>query len=255
MKLTEHQDRYDKCVEKRLIKEYDWFLQKLKAHRLLPNRDLDPRRPEGAGFRCFRRRAVECNYILGMKPVVIGEGVLVSASELGFETPLENNIPFGSNPQKPKYLGRNPPRRIPNTPEIKGFGVVMSLAGWKIFLDITYDKLLAMLNSGATIEEIYNQCCTPITASVLCNGEYMPIPLACKTKGIYITNFYKKAKGLSNDERQKLFDEMAKISTPRIAISEQDLSVLSALGQLKNMTVEAVLHELICKAKTQEKIK
>ena len=66
-----------------------------------------------------------------------------------------------------------------------------------------------------------------------------------KTKGIFITEFYRRTKGLTDDERQKVFDEMAKTSKPRIAISEQDLAVLNAIGQSKGATAEDVLHELI----------
>lgn len=242
MKLTEHQDRYDKCVEKRLAKEYEWFLLKLKQQGISIARDLDPNRE---GLRVFCERAASCNYVLGMKPVVIGDCSIVSALELGFETPTENKIPFGSKPNKPKQFGKNPPKKIPNIPDIYGFGVKMSLAGWRIFLDITYDELNSMLKSGATIEQIYDKYNTQRTVSILCNGERMSIPLACKTKGIFITEFYRRTKGLTDDERQKVFDEMAKTSKPRIAISEQDLAVLNAIGQSKGATAEDVLHELI----------
>jgi hypothetical protein len=248
LKLTEHQDRYDKCVEKRLTKEYEWFRKKLEQQGIPLARDLDPNRE---GLRVFRERAVQCNYVLGMKPVVVCDCKIVSALELGFETPTENKIPFGSNPNKPKQFGKNPPKKIPNIPDIQGFGVKMSLAGWRIFLDITYDELNSMLKSGATIEQIYDKHNTKKKVSVLCNGARMSIPLACKTKGIFITEFYRRTKGLADDERQKVFDEMAKTSKPRIAISEQDLAILTALGNSKRLTAEAFLHDLISTLNTK----
>lgn len=248
MKLTEHQDRYDSCVEKRLEKEYEWFLLKLKQQGIFVARDLHPKND---GIQAFRRRAEKCGYVLGMKPIVKEECTVVSAEELDFETPKENKIPWGRNPDKPRQLGKNPPKIIPNTTGISGFGIQMSLAGWKIFLDMTYDNLLSMLNDGKTIEQIYKQYHS--RRMILCNGVFMSIPNACKTKGVYMAEFYRKSKGLSDDERQKLFDDMARNAKPRIAISEHDMNVLVSIGEQRGVSAEEVLHELISSLCEKEK--
>ena len=243
LKLTEHQDRYDECVKNRLAKEYDYFLAKCERGCIPVMPDLDPNRN---GLDRFVACAHECGYILGMTATVKDRESTANMLNITFETKKFVSIPYGTNPKGVKSKGRIPPRIIPNTPNIPGFGIKLSLAGWRIFLDTKFSILQEKLDEGLSIERIYDLLNTPSNV-VTYKGEVLILREACRRAKVNYWNFIRAQKGLSKNDRQQLFDKMIADNTKfsNVQVYSTDMQILYSYAKRNNISTADVLHDFI----------
>ena len=243
LQLTEHQNRYDECVKNRLTKEYDWLLARCERDSIPVMPDLDPNRN---GRDNFIARAHECGYVLGMRPIIVNKDSTANTLNVAFETQNIITIPFGTNPKGVKSRGQIPPRLIQNTNDIAGFGIKLSLAGWRIFLNTKFDILIKKLDEGKSIETIYEELCTP-SKVVVYNGETLAFREACRRSGVHYWNFIKAQKDLSKEERQRLFDKMVatKEQFTSIPVYSSDAQILKDYAQRAKTTPADALHDFI----------
>lgn len=234
---------YESRVEARLEKEYQWFVAKCNYKKIaIIHLTLDS----------FKRRAKSCGYVLGMKPQIEDECDSVYDEKISFVHPKVINIPF-SNHGNSKSGGRDPVKKIPNTLNITGFEMSLSLSGWHIFLgNVTVEELVKHLESGLTVEELFTH--KPNGRSVKIGNRIVGLKLACKETGIPYWTMMKESKGLSGDDLQKCFDSIKDRFTPHVRhiddsvwceMTNDDFDALKSYAASQNKTTYDALHQLI----------
>ena len=222
-KLTRHQDYYDKCVDRRLRKEFDWFVR--NQYGVVP---ISPELKAEDGVSKFIDRAHLRGYMLGMKPFLIHDeaGLQVKNIDWRFDKTAKITWPDKETLRRNKQLGQhgcNPPTIVDTSKLIPGFGIELNLTGWKIFCgrEMTYARLRSLLDEGKTIEEIFNAPQKGRCRILVYQGEELPTSEALNKAGVsrrwfnWKVVWQAKQLGVTTEEvsdeyRQKIFDELIK---------------------------------------------
>lgn len=245
----EIKERYEKVSENELERQYGFLLNYCKKNQIAVLH---------LNFQSFKKRARQCGYVLGMKPKLPNGVVSIYDDLINFENDIDIGIPFAHH--KVKSGGRNPMKRIPNIPDIKAFGMSMSLRGWYLFLNggekhgitcqDTYDKI----RSGRTIEELWMDYENTRTVSV--DGKKYDLKSACNLVGVKYNTLMKAAKGLSGKSLQISFDKLKERLGANVRrnfkgenwvrlSSEDDLNALLEYAKSEDLTPSDALHKLI----------
>ena len=256
-----YQDRYDFVEDKVLYREYEMFLNNCKRKNLSISKQLEDR---DGGFNAFKERALECDYRIGMKPEYneYENGLVVNPSLIDFVSRDTIYIPFQKKPSGDRSKGRNPGRRIDNIQNIEGFGIKLNLLGWSKFCSMNLMQLKELIESGKRIEDIYS----PIHHNqgkgrvriIRFNGVEMSTSEACNKALISRADFERRVHGLSDEQRQSIFDTLVN-ETPHdyrcfcnrywVLVNDDDFIALSTNQRMTGESFPQMISRLIKSAK------
>ena len=235
--LTKHQDYYNKCVDARLRKEFDWFVRNHRG--VVP---INPELKTEDGVSKFIDHAYSCGYMLGMKPFLKNDNLDLRVKNIGwqFDQTAKITWPDQETLKRNKRLGQhgcNPPTIVDTSAMIPGFGIKLNLTGWKIFCGrkMTYAILQSLLDEGKTIEEIFDMPRKGKRRVLVYQGEELSTNEALDKAHVSRRWFNRKvqwrAKQLgitteevSDEDRQKIFDELIE----KVAETEQTGLLMSS---------------------------
>ena len=259
--LTKHQKRYDKCVEKRLPLEFKWFIKNCTGKHPI-SKELKGE----DGLRAFVDHAQAHGYLLGMKPFLLSDEVMVQTTNIGWRFESITKKPFPNH----RSGGRDPAQPVDTSMMLTGFGITLNLLGWKLFIDTTFDSLIGQLNSGKNIEEVYDVFRGFSEPKLFFVGEKSyALNEALEKAGVSLSA-YKKAlydrgcetgrrtSELSMRERQLVLDELVEKSQASgrsgmiqqygrwyVQISKEDLTVVQQNAEQENITPQEFVHQII----------
>jgi len=253
---TEIEKYYYERVEKRLEQLYGYFLSNCKSSKIaVLNVQLSD----------FKNRAKECGYILGMTTKIADGCDIVYPEKISFEITDKIAIKYGRKGNH-KTGDKQRTKFISNIPDIKGYGMSLSLRGWHDFFGdkkFTYQKIIDKLELGFSIEEIFPvskieqakrdeiKMGTTKIEYIDVDGKKLPTTEACKKCGINYTTLYKRLKKKNHKSRQEEFDSLRKHDFKKsnnsnsIRISDDDMNSLIEYANENNLKIKDALHKLI----------
>ena len=232
LKLTEHQERYDRAERQFLEREFRILGSQCKKHHTSFSASLAQ-----DGLCGFISHAVRSNHVLGHRIDLDGINW-----ESTFQNGLDyNDIKFRTLPWKKPIKGTKKWTTNEHPDHIPGFGIALNLLGWSWFFgrSFTMQDIFDELSSGCTIEQIFNR--KPHergmgTAHFLTvDGERLSTTDALKKTGMFPQAYYSALKSmrnamntdeLSEEVRQAVFDDMRKNATKK----ERALNGLRHIG-------------------------
>lgn len=257
--LTKHQKRYDKCIEKRLPLEFKWFIDNMTSRHPISKKLKD-----ASGLQLFINHALKNGYLLGMKPFLISEELMVEPQNIGWRFESTTKKPFPNH----RRGGKDPAKTIDTSMMFTGFGITLNLLGWKLFIGTTFDMLINQINSGKNIEEVYNVFRGFSEPKLYFVGEKSYVLSEALEKAGISMSVFKKAlydravligcttSELSTQERQLVLNELIKKSQASggiiqkyshwyVQISNADLTIIQQNAEQENITPQEFVHKII----------
>lgn len=274
-KLEQYQEHYDKCVDTRLRKEFEWFIFNNKGKHY-----IHPEMKGENALQLFIDRAHVCGYMLGMKPYLIDETSCVWRINIGWRFEPIGKIPWANKKKlmdnKEKGIsGRNPYKSVDTSILLHGFGIALNLTGWHIFMNgkYTYAQLQDLLDEGNSIEEIFDKSIMSCRNKMLVfNNNRLTTTEAVRQAGISMRWFNikvaqeAKRQGMSSRKlpeelRQRIFDQIV-IETKKtdeqgiicfrgktwMLLSDEDASSIIKKANADKISPRELLHRIINEA-------
>lgn len=216
IKLTEHQERYDHAERKFLEREFRILEKRCRSERAFFSSSL-----KKGGIDGFISYAAKSRHVLGQR---------IDLESIDWESTHPEGLDF----DKIKFYTLPWKKRIPGTKKwttrehldnIPGFGIKLNLLGWSWFFGRhpNMQELLDKLNSGFSIEQIFNEKPRErgkgTTHFLTFDGERISTSEALKRTGLFPQAYYSALKSmrkamktdeLTEEVKQAVFDDMRK---------------------------------------------
>lgn len=216
LKLTEHQERYDHAERKFLEREFRILEKRCNMEHAFFSSSL-----RKGGMEGFISYAVKSMHVLGQRiDLDCIDWESTHPEGLGFDEIRFSTLPWKKRiPGTKKWATHEHPDNIP------GFGIKLNLLGWSWFFGRhpTMQELANKLNSGLTIEQIFNEKPREqgrgTTQFLTIDGERLSTSEALKKVGLFPQAYYSALKSmckamdtneLTEEVRQAVFDDMRK---------------------------------------------